>query len=195
MIEPSHEPTSVHSVDIAEFRTEQAEQNLPRHIPTRYRGAIVEDPAVAAWVAKTVNGGSDSLLLAGQVGTGKTHHAYAALAAVVRGRSRLGQVCQPAAITHSGLITAAHPGGEGVDRFVSAHALVLDDLGSANITPWNVDVVYQVIDTRWAEMLVTIYTTNYDPDTLADRLGSRVTSRLFGMCDTVVLNGQDRRMQ
>lgn len=195
MIEPQHEPTSVHSVDLVEHRMAQAEAVLPRHIPARYHGAAVEDRAVAAWVTETVNGGTGSLLLAGQVGTGKTHHAYAALGAVVRGRAALGESCQPAAATHSGLIDAARPGGEGIDRFLTAGLLILDDLGSAHTTGWNVDVVYQVIDTRWAEMLPTIYTTNFDPDTLSDRLGSRVTSRLFGMCQTVVLNGQDRRMQ
>lgn len=193
--EPANEPTSVHSVNIANLRIEQAEQVLPQHIPARYRTASIDNSDVAAWATKTVNGGSGSLLLAGQVGTGKTHHAYAALAAVIRGRAALGKLCQPAAATHSSVIAAARPEGEGLDRFITADLLVLDDLGSANVTAWNVDVVYQVIDTRWAEMLPTIYTTNFDPNTLADRLGSRITSRLFGMCDTVILNGPDRRQQ
>jgi DNA replication protein DnaC len=189
------EPTSVHSVNTADLRIEQAELVLPEHIPARYRTAHVEDRGVAAWVDQVVNGETGSLLLAGEIGTGKTHHAYAALAAVVRGRAALGQSCQPAAATHSSVVVAARPDGEGIHRFITADVLVLDDLGSANVTIWNVDVVYQVIDTRWAEMLPTIYTTNFDPDTLADRLGARITSRLFGMCRTVILNGPDRRQQ
>lgn len=190
-----NEPTSAHSIDVAELRTAQAEQILPRHIPARYQDAAVEHPKVAAWVRSTVEGGSESLLLAGQVGTGKTHHAYAAMAAVVRGRAGLGSACQPASTTHAGLVAAARSDGEGLDRFLTADLLVLDDLGSAYLTPWNIDVTYRAVDTRWAEMLPTIVTSNFDPDTLSDRIGTRVTSRLFGMCDTVVLNGPDRRMQ
>jgi DNA replication protein DnaC len=189
------EPTSVHSVDIAELRTEQARLVLPNHIPARYLDAKVEHPAVADWVAKTIEGTDDSLLLAGTVGVGKTHTGYAALAAVVLGRAARGQSCQPAAVTHTDLCEAVRPDGEGISRLQEATLLMLDDLGAAHVTAWNADAVYRVIDHRWTHMLPTIITSNFDPGTLSAMLGERLTSRLFGMCRTVVLNGPDRRQQ
>lgn len=193
MIEPQHEPTSVHSVDIVEHRTQQVKSVLPRHIPARYRDAKVTHPAVAAWVADVIDGSSESLLIAGTVGSGKTHQAYAALAAVTLGKAARGQLCQPAAVTHGDLNAAVRPDGEGIARVLGAGLLVLDDLGAAHTTSWNVDAVYRVIDHRWSEMLPTIITSNFDPGTLSAQLSERVTSRLFGMCRTVELTGADRR--
>jgi DNA replication protein DnaC len=187
------EPTSAHSVDIAELRTEQAQLALPNHIPARYLDAKVENPAVADWVAKTIDGGADSLLLAGAVGVGKTHTGYAALAAVVLGRAARGESCQLAAVTHTDLCDSVRGDGEGIDRVKDAALLMLDDLGAAHVTAWNADAVYRVIDHRWTHMLPTIITSNFDPGTLSAMLGERLTSRLFGMCRTVVINGTDRR--
>lgn len=187
------EPTSAHTVDIAALRTEQARGILPRHIPARYRDATVTDAGVAQWVADVVAGGTDSILLAGRVGVGKTYHGYAALAAVVLGKAARGESCQPAAITHGDLCAAVRPDGEGIDRVLSADVLLLDDLGAAHTTVWNADAVNRVIDHRWADMLPTIVTSNFDPGTLSAQLSERVTSRLFGMCRTVQLTGADRR--
>lgn len=185
----------MHSVDIIEHRTQQARACLPRHIPARYRDIAVTNAAVSAWVAEVVAGGTDSILLAGPVGSGKTHQAYAALAAVTLGKAARGQACQPAAITHGDLTAATRPDGEGIDRVMTAGVLLLDDLGAAHTTSWNADAVYRVIDHRWAEMLPTIVTSNFDPGTLSAQLSERLTSRLFGMCQTVELDGRDRRMQ
>lgn len=193
--EPEFEPTSVHTTPTVQLRLEQAEAVLPQIIPTRYRSAGVENREVAAWAHDAIQEGSDSLLLAGEVGTGKTHHAYGALSLVVRGLAAKGISCQPAAITHAALSAAARPDGEGIDRYLTADLLVLDDLGSAHVTDWNADVLYRLIDTRWAEMRPTIFTLNFDPDDLAARVGQRITSRLFGMCRTVLLDGPDRRQQ
>lgn len=189
------EPTSQHTVDIADLRTDQARKILPRHIPARYRDARVSHPAVAAWVADVTAGACESLLLAGSVGVGKTHQGYAALAAVTLGKAARGHMCQPAATTHGDLCAAVRSDGEGIDHIQAAGVLLLDDLGAAHTTPWNVDALYRVIDHRWAEMLPTIVTSNFDPGTLSAQLSERITSRLFGMCRTVELAGNDRRQQ
>jgi DNA replication protein DnaC len=193
--EPDFEPTSVHEAAIVELRMQQAELVLPQVVPARYRAAEISHPAVTAWADHIITGGNDSLLLPGSVGVGKTHNAYAGLAAVVRGLAAKGISCQPAAATHAGLVDAARPGGEGIDRYLTADLLVLDDLGSAHVTDWNADVLYRVIDTRWAELRPTIFTLNFDPDLLAERVGPRITSRLFGMCRVAEIEGPDRRMQ
>jgi DNA replication protein DnaC len=193
--EPEFEPSSVHEAPAVELRMEQARQVLPQVVPARYRDAQIGHPEVAAWARDVIAGGDDSLLLPGDVGVGKTYNAYAALTAVVLGLAAKGVSCQPAAVTHAGLSDAARPGGDGIDRYLTANLLVLDDLGSAHVTDWNADVLYRVIDTRWAELRPTIFTLNFDPDLLAERVGARITSRLFGMCRTVLIEGPDRRQQ
>lgn len=186
-------PTSAHSIDVVELRMEQAEAVLPRHIPARYHGYRIEIPEVQAWADAVVDGSTESLLLCGEVGTGKTGNAYAALDYVVRGKAARGISFQPAATTHARLLAAARPEGDGAGRFFTANILVFDDLGSAHITSWNADVVNDLINTRWDELRPTIFTSNLGPDDMAERMDPRIPSRLFGMCRTVVFEGEDRR--
>lgn len=187
-------PTSAHSIDVVELRMEQAEAVLPRHIPARYLGYQIELPEIQEWADDVINGSTDSLLLCGEVGAGKTGNAYAALGYVVRGKARRGIAFQPAATTHARLLADARPDGAGTDRFFNADLLVFDDLGAAHITSWNADIVNDLINTRWDELRTTIFTSNLGPDDMAERMDPRIPSRLFGMCRTVVFEGDDRRM-
>jgi DNA replication protein DnaC len=91
-----------------------------------------------------------------------------------------------------------------------AEVLVLDELGAQKPTDWVWDTVALVLNTRYNDKRTTIITTNY-PDlpaggyaatvaeratreeTLGDRIGERMRSRLAEMCVPVQLNGQDFR--
>jgi DNA replication protein DnaC len=89
---------------------------------------------------------------------------------------------------------------------LEAEVLALDELGSQNPSDWVRDTVAYVLNYRYNENKVTILTTNYldedsgrkrnlpDPDTLAGRIGVRIRSRLFEMCKTIVMDGNDYRM-
>ncbi len=86
---------------------------------------------------------------------------------------------------------------------LDTEVLVLDELGSQNFTSWVRDTVSYVINYRYAESKVTIFTTNLldrkkddpqdirkgIPDALVDRIGEQMRSRLFEMCKTVVISG------
>lgn len=102
-----------------------------------------------------------------------------------------------------------------------AEVLVLDDLGSVRPTEWRWDTIRLIVNTRYNESLTTIITTNFadepaagvdDPDapkvsksfataqaaakddTLGDRIGERMRSRLHEMCRVVnVESGHDFR--
>jgi DNA replication protein DnaC len=78
--------------------------------------------------------------------------------------------------------------------------LVLDELGASKPTDWVRDTMMQVIGTRYSERRLTIFTTNYldtrrsdTEETLEDRVGVRLRSRLYEMCRTVVVEGEDYR--
>jgi DNA replication protein DnaC len=103
-----------------------------------------------------------------------------------------------------------------------AELLVLDELGTVMPTGWVFDTLYQLINTRYNNQKVTIFTTNY-PDmprlqkiedettptrsfavprsvsiienltTLEERISTRVRSRLYEMCTKVVMDGGDYR--
>ena len=98
-----------------------------------------------------------------------------------------------------------------------ADVLVLDELGAAIPTDWVRDTMYQIINKRYNDNKLTIFTTNYgdvlrnessepasqprtfsrktikEMTTLEERIGSRLRSRLYEMCITVHMDGVDYR--
>ncbi|HVF30210.1 MAG TPA: ATP-binding protein [Pyrinomonadaceae bacterium] len=83
---------------------------------------------------------------------------------------------------------------------LNAEVLVLDELGASKPTDWVKDTMAHIINTRYNENRATIFTTNYPDErarerdeTLEDRIGSRLRSRLYEMCRTVKIEGEDFR--
>jgi len=83
---------------------------------------------------------------------------------------------------------------------MEAEVLVLDELGAAEPTDWVRDTMMQVINARYNDKKLTIFTTNYADtrrtpaeETLEDRIGARLRSRLYEMCKTVMIEGEDFR--
>src|SRR5918911_1109036 len=81
-----------------------------------------------------------------------------------------------------------------------AEVLVLDELGASKPTDWVRDTMMQIINTRYNERRMTVFTTNYSDErrherdeTLEDRIGVRLRSRLYEMCKTVHIEGEDYR--
>jgi DNA replication protein DnaC len=81
-----------------------------------------------------------------------------------------------------------------------AEVLVLDELGASKPTDWVRDTMMQIINARYNDRRLTIFTTNYRDErgqpaeeTLEDRIGTRLRSRLYEMCRTVVIDGEDYR--
>jgi DNA replication protein DnaC len=83
-----------------------------------------------------------------------------------------------------------------------AEVLVLDELGASKPTDWVRDTMTQIINTRYNDKKITIFTSNYqdEPDnpneeTLTDRLGVRLRSRLHEMCKLIQIKGDDYRLK
>ena len=81
-----------------------------------------------------------------------------------------------------------------------ADVLVLDELGATVPTDWVRDTMYQIINRRYNDKKLTIFTTNYldkprseKEQVLEDRIGTRLRSRLYEMCKIVVMDGEDYR--
>ena len=88
----------------------------------------------------------------------------------------------------------------------NAEVLVLDELGAAKPTDWVWDTVAHILNTRYNDKRTTIITTNYADqasggaacrriarmreETLGDRIGERMRSRLAEMCVIVEMSGR-----
>jgi DNA replication protein DnaC len=87
--------------------------------------------------------------------------------------------------------------------------LVLDELGAKRTTAWVEETVFYIINQRYNQKKLTIFTSNYldtgeeedrrdsfykkAGDTLVDRIGVRLRSRLYEMCKIVEMWGEDYR--
>jgi len=111
------------------------------------------------------------------------------------------------------------PESQLIDPLVAVEVLVIDELGKGRNTPWEQNILDVIISQRYNNRKTTIFTSNYTDsrrttlaesfrpkdapsarreeleikDTLPERVGSRIYSRLKEMCDFIPLVGPDRR--
>jgi DNA replication protein DnaC len=143
------------------------------------------------------------LLFMGPVGTGKTHLSTA----ILRGLIEKGIPClfyEFGALLKE-IQNSYNPVSQTSELKVLApvyetELLVLDELGAVKPTDWVRDTMTQIIGKRYNDRKLTVFTTNYTDEragpsgeTLEDRVGARLRSRLCEMCRTVVVDGPDYR--
>ena len=160
------------------------------------------------------------LLLMGPSGVGKTHLAVAALKELLR-RGHQGIFCDYRELLKE-IQASYNPASESTEMAIlepirNAEILVLDDLGASKPSAWVLDIIGLVLNARYNERRVTILTTNYfderpaaEPpprlpngdrvkvvkeDSLEDRIGTRMRSRLYEMCRTVEISAPDFRRE
>ena len=179
-------------------------ERLAKQVPSRYQDARPTDPAVCSWVADVLARVTQphlpiirkgpSLLLLGLTGTGKTHQAYGAVAALALS----GAVCSWTFVTAADAYARLRPRArvDSEDEFMrlaNVPVLILDDLGAAKATDWTEEVNYRLINHRYEHELTTLITSNVPVPHLKAGLGDRVASRLTEMATRTVLTGPDRR--
>jgi DNA replication protein DnaC len=143
------------------------------------------------------------LLLMGTCGVGKTHLSVA----ILRGLIEKGIACL--FYEFGSLLKEIQNSYNPISQtselkvlapVLEAEVLVLDELGASKPTDWVRDTMMQIINTRYNDRKLTIFTTNYldgrrneRDETLEDRIGVRLRSRLYEMCKTVHIEGEDFR--
>jgi DNA replication protein DnaC len=164
------------------------------------------------------NNGS-GLLITGSIGVGKTHLAVGILRELVTERGATGLFCDYRdllkQVQNSYNKQVAATELEILAPVFDAEVLVLDELGASKPTDWVWDTVAQILNTRYNDRRTTIITTNYAnlpplgggdnssalaaartatrEETLGDRIGERMRSRLQEMCVVVEMQGEDFR--
>jgi len=185
-------------------------------IPPRYRRCdfdnfqvypnekLVNAVAAVRRFAESFPGGVKGLCLIGPHGIGKTHLAVAALrSALSRGCEgifyEVTELLRLIRSTYNPLIKTAEM--QILQPLLSVPLLVLDDVGKDKPTEWVEETLTYIVNSRYNDRLVTVFTSNYadDPDldaldSLRVHVGSRMYSRMHEMCEFINWGGADYRL-
>jgi DNA replication protein DnaC len=181
-------------------------------IPRRYQGVSFDrppvtqiDPTVVRAVRRYVDTLEEQLeagrgiWFQGDVGTGKTTLAMLISAEALRQGHSVAIYSLPRLLgllretfddeSESSLSTL-------LDRLAAVELLHVDDVGAEQSSPWVLEQLYTIVNTRYEDGQAIVLTTNLEPPALREQIGERTVSRLVEMCgDPLPLFGADRRME
>ena len=83
--------------------------------------------------------------------------------------------------------------GQILDELIEIPFLVIDDFGIQRNTEWESEMLYNLIDSRYAEERPTILTSNIDIKELKDVAHGRIYSRIKEMCKIIHFDLPDYR--
>jgi len=146
------------------------------------------------------------LLFLGSCGVGKTHLAVSLLKQIILEKGDFGLFYD-----FRDLLREIQGSWNGISQtseleilrpVLSADVLVLDELGANKPTEWVRDTIAHIINCRYNEKKLTVFTSNYpdapsqpEEETLTDRIGARMRSRLYEMCKVIEIRGKDFRRE
>lgn len=161
--------------------------------------------------------GGQGVLLTGTCGVGKTHLATAALKAAMTAYGVPGKFWDMSNLLtqvkrtfqRSGEDAAPETESALVREFADVDVLVVDELGGERLSEWAWSELNLLLNARYNGLgnkpKITIITTNLQNlgagegrsgvETLGDRIGSRMFSRLQEMCRPLDMSGRDFRMR
>jgi DNA replication protein DnaC len=168
-------------------------RSVRQHMPPAFSDCTVEVEQLASWCGQVIAGQAGSVLLLGNVGTGKSGSAWATWPHLIA----LGWTGVWRATTEQAYLDALLPGG---DRQIALQVeacdvLLLDDVGSASLTDWSRGRLFALLDARWTFGRPTLVTSNLTSRQIEKHLGERAVSRLGQHLTTITLTGPDRRAQ
>jgi DNA replication protein DnaC len=144
------------------------------------------------------------LFFVGPPGIGKTHLAVAVLRQVVQTSGARGifydtrELLRVIRSTYDPVVRATEV--QVLQPVIAADLLVLDDLGAEKTSEWVEETLNFIVNERYSQRRATIFTTNYeekedrdDPNSLLGRVGFRMHSRLYEMCEFLEFEGADFR--
>src|SRR6266404_4726806 len=154
------------------------------------------------------------LLFTGPIGVGKTHLAVGILHELIRNKGVSCLFCDYRELLKE-IQNSYNPSVQTTELEIlrpifEAEVLLLDELGAVKPTEWVWDTVSLILNTRYNNKRTTIITTNFSDqpagavagprgaareETLGDRIGERMRSRLHEMCRVVQMDGSDFRQR
>jgi DNA replication protein DnaC len=202
LLQSSHIPLRYINCDFASYKTDAIQTLASAKL-------VVEKWTIQYPIDRT------GLLLIGPSGVGKTHLSVAAMKQLIKKgvhslfcdyRELLKQIqnCYNPSVQATEL--------EILRPVFETEVVLIDDIGAVKPSEWVWDTVSIILNTRYNNALTTIITSNFldgpprkagmstaqavsTDDTLGDRLGERMRSRLFEMCRLVQVDGKDYRQK
>lgn len=173
-------------------------------IPERYKDAKWEDvpPAIQQAVENSLKTGK-GIYLHGAVGTGKTHIAYA----IKKHLEEQGGWLWFWNVNELLREIKLDFNREGVDKrcpeaqllgptaMGTKYLAVFEDIGAEKPTEFVAETLYLIVNSRYNNVMPTIFTSNLTLGDLSDRVGERTASRIAEMCEIINLTGGDRRLK
>ena len=191
---------------------------LEGRIPRRYREVSFErepllsieraNPHVVREVrqyVRTVGEQLDAgrgLWFTGDVGTGKTTLAMLISKAAMAADRTVAIYSLPrllALLRDTYQDDAQYSLNELIDRLSAVDLLHVDDVGAEQTSPWVLEQLYTIVNTRYEDGKAILLTTNLVTQAgdaaLMEQIGERTVSRLYEICgDPIGLYGPDRRL-
>ena len=224
MLARARVPERYRHCDFENYEIDNEIENASREQMASWNRSLTQAKLVVQkFAAEFPLGNEHGLLLMGPCGVGKTHLAVAALKEIVlRGHSGLfydyRELLKEIQDSYNPENQATEMGV--LEPVLQAEILVLDDVGSSKPSLWALETVGHVLNTRYNEKRVTLLTTNYldaemaansaapapSPrvigmrapaieDSLTERVGKRIRSRLYEMCRTIEIVAPDYRKE
>jgi DNA replication protein DnaC len=153
------------------------------------------------------------LLFIGPCGVGKTHLAVAVIQELIKAKEAacifydFRDLIREIQSTFTPDSTLSE--SDVLTPVFQSEVLVLDELGAKRTTAWVEETVFYIINHRYNHKKLTLFTTNYPDldededkrdsfykkggDSLIDRIGVRLRSRIYEMCKVVEMSGDDYR--
>lgn len=179
------------------WRSRNALPHYLATLPARYHdytaANITPTPENKPVMAALKAGLTGNLYLYGEAGTGKTHLAAAGARRLAE-RGRSARFWGMAALIQE--LRAAASGDQARPELSHWDVLILDDIDKIRPTPFVYEVLYALIEERWANRKITVFTAQHDPneaaviltpegneraaDPLASRMGSGQVFKVTG---------------
>lgn len=141
---------------------------------------------------------SESILLIGATGLGKTHLSSAVAKKVIEKGNDVfytGAIDLFSQFEIQRFKSYNNESNELIDRYSECDLLIIDDLGTEMINQFSVSTLYNLLNDRLSRRKPTIVSTNLSKDDIQKKYTDRITSRMFGEYKIVLCAGTDIRAQ
>lgn len=167
-------PEEIAAEEARAFERDVARRTADAGIPERYRSARLSQcgDRASEYVERCLSGDALNLVVAGPAGEGKTHTACAAIRALIERRPALALFSVEPDVLGELRETRGSRCRESevLCRYTAPRYLVLDDLGRTAPDSYTMNALWRLINKRNSEKRPTIFTTQYDRESLAARL-------------------------